>query len=394
VASRPLTADPRRLKTSARFLLRSLSLRHSPFLLALLAVTVAATLAAALLGLKADLHRKLSEEMRGFGPNLIIAPAAVTTGALLDAKSLRPIEPLLRREGLAPGSEPCGILLAAGRVRSAQGEEAMDATVLGADLTALGRLNPSWKLEGRWPDPGSDGCVAGSALAARLPVKKGDLLSLEIGSVQLDCHLSGLLTTGESEEEEVLVPLDRLQESLSLPGRVSLATLSVGGDARAAGRAARLIQEALPGSQARVVLQVASAQGKLMGKLDRLAVSLSLTVFLLCCLCVMTTLLTLVLEREPEIGLMRSLGAGDGEILTMFLGEVTLLALLGATLGLGLGMGAARLVGQKVFETRVVPRLEVIPYVVAVSLLLCWLSVLLPLKRALAIRPADALRGN
>ena len=48
---------------SARFLLRSLSLRHASFFLALLAVTVAATLAATLLGIRADMRVKMSGEV-------------------------------------------------------------------------------------------------------------------------------------------------------------------------------------------------------------------------------------------------------------------------------------------------------------------------------------------
>ncbi|HEV8374604.1 MAG TPA: ABC transporter permease [Candidatus Polarisedimenticolia bacterium] len=394
MASRPLATDPRRLRTSARFLLRSLSLRHSTFLVALLAVTVAATLAASLLGLQADLRNKLSAEMRGFGPNLIITPAPGAVGALLDEEEVRRVEPLLRRAGMAPGAGPSGILLAAGRARERAPAAAWEnATIVGADLRDLARLNPSWRLEGRWPD-GDSGCVAGGSLAGKLEAKNGSFLDLEIGSVSFDCKLTGTLITGESEEEEILVPLARLQKAIALPGRVSLATLWVEGNPPTAKRAARVIEKAIHGSQARVVWQVAAAQGELLGKLERLAVSLSLTVFLLCGLCVMTTLLSLVLEREPEIGLMRSLGAGDGEILAMFLGEVTLLGVLGAGLGLGLGLGAARLVGHHLFETRVVPRLEIVPPVLAVSLIICWLSVLLPLKRALAIRPADALRGN
>jgi len=179
-----------------------------------------------------------------------------------------------------------------------------------------------------------------------------------------------------------------------MPGRLSLAALSVGGGASDAVRAAGVAQRFVHGSSSRVLWQVASAQGALLGKLDRLAVSLSVAVFLLCGLCVMTTLLFIVLEREPEIGLMRSLGAGDGEILVMFLGEVTLLACLGAAAGILLGMATARLVGQQLFDTPISPRLEIVPAVLALSLGICWISVLIPLRRALTIQPADALRGN
>ena len=91
---------------------------------------------------------------------------------------------------------------------------------------------------------------------------------------------------------------------------------------------------------------------------------------------------------------MRSIGAGDGEILTMFFGEVSLLGLLGGIIGLGLGALAARLIGTRLFDAAVAPRAIVVPLVIGGSLLLCFVSVLLPLRRALRIQPAAALRGE
>jgi putative ABC transport system permease protein len=383
------------MRTSARFLLRSLSLRHTSFLLALLAVTVAATLTAALLGMRADLRLKMSRELKGFGPNVLITPADGATLASLDQSHLVTVGEALHREGIASETEISNMLLAAGRVRVAEaGSGWEDATLVGAEFSSLPRLNPSWKLDGAWPAEMSDGCVVGVSLAGRLGLKPRAIAEFSAGPATRRCEVSGLLSTGESEDEELFLPLGVLQEALGMTGRLSLAALSVGGGASEAVRAARAVEKAWPGSRTRVLWQVASAQGALLGKLDRLAVSLSVTVFLLCGLCVMTTLLFIVLEREPEIGLMRSLGAGDGEILIMFLGEVTLLAFLGATAGILMGMVTARLVGQQLFGTPITPRLEVVPWVLALSLAICWVSVLIPLRRALTIQPADALRGN
>ena len=390
-----LSIDPRRMRTSARFLVRSLALRHTSFLLALLAVTVAATLTAALLGMRADLRLKMSHELKGFGPNVLITPSEGTTPASLEQARVAALGAMLRSEGFPSDTEISGMLLAAGRVRKAEaGGGWEDATTVGADFTTLPRQNPSWKLEGTWPGEKSDDCVLGTALAGRLALTPGAAAEISTGSLVRRCVVSGLLSTGESEDDELFVPLGRLQEDLGMPGRLSLAALSVGGGASDAVRAAGVAQRFVHGSSSRVLWQVASAQGALLGKLDRLAVSLSVAVFLLCGLCVMTTLLFIVLEREPEIGLMRSLGAGDGEILVMFLGEVTLLACLGAAAGILLGMATARLVGQQLFDTPISPRLEIVPAVLALSLGICWISVLIPLRRALTIQPADALRGN
>jgi putative ABC transport system permease protein len=110
-------------------------------------------------------------------------------------------------------------------------------------------------------------------------------------------------------------------------------------------------------------------------------------------MCVMTTLMAMVVEREPEIGLMRSLGASDGEVLRMMLGEATLLGLAGGALGLVLGWLDSRWIGRQVFGAEVGARAEIVPVVLALTIGLCWAAVVAPLRRALRVQPASALRG-
>ena len=66
--------EPARWVTSFRFLLRSLNLRGPAFLLALLAVTVGATVIATALNLRAGLRVKMSRQLRSYGPNLLLRP--------------------------------------------------------------------------------------------------------------------------------------------------------------------------------------------------------------------------------------------------------------------------------------------------------------------------------
>src|SRR5262249_48631076 len=152
-----------------------------------------------------------------------------------------------------------------------------------------------------------------------------------------------------------------LQAATGLPGRVSLVAYAVDGGTPAVERAARALASAVPGSAARPLRPIAAAQGLILGRLDRMMFLLTAVVLILSGLCLATTLLAMVVEREAEIGLMRSMGAGDGDVVRMFLGEVSLLGLAGAVLGLLLGALGARLVGARLFGAPVDPRVQVIP---------------------------------
>ena len=57
---------------------------------------------------------------------------------------------------------------------------------------------------------------------------------------------------------------------------------------------------------------------------------------------ILTIMTMAVSERTAEIGLLRALGAREGQVLTLFLGEAMLLSALGGLAGLALGVGIAQ----------------------------------------------------
>jgi putative ABC transport system permease protein len=372
------------VRLSIHFLVRSLTLRASAFGLALLAVTVGAAVTAVMLNLKADLGAKMATELRRYGPNLILTPDAAAGETTLDEAQIR----ALSFDRVAP------LLIASGTV-AADGGRPQPATIVGADFPALHRLNPSWRVAGEWPGPdGRSLSLIGASVAGRIGIDTGAALTLNVAGADRAVTVAGVLSTGEAEDDAVYVALPLLQEVTGRAGLVSLATLSVDGGPETVAAAAARLQEAVPGSVARPLRPIAAAQGAILGKLDRMMLLLTAVVLVLSGLCLTTTLMSIVLEREPEIGLMRSLGAGHRSILAMFLGEVSLLGLLGGGLGLLLGLAGSRLIGRRLFDAAIDPRADVIPLVIAIALVLCWIAVLVPLRRALAIQPAAALRGE
>lgn len=106
---------------------------------------------------------------------------------------------------------------------------------------------------------------------------------------------------------------------------------------------------------------------------------------------VMNVMLLAVSDRTDEVGLMKALGARNGQVLALFLGEAVLLSLGGGALGLLLGWGAVliTMLGYPHFPVMPPGWVNGAAFVVAVSIGICF--GLLPARRAARLEPLEAL---
>jgi putative ABC transport system permease protein len=310
---------------------------------------MAASLVTALGMVSSAMGQRVAEEVKKYGANLVIVPAAAAIEVGSGALDFGPLaEPAyLSRESIlgAVGSE--GIDACSFHLRGHLNLAGRDVPAEGVDFGTIRALYPWWQLQGEWPAAGEG--VIGTDLAVRLKVGKGSMIRAAGSSGEEMFRISGVVATGGEEDKLLFLPLETMQQLLGTGPVVSQARLLARtGEVPLAQQAARL-QRLLPGSQVREVRQVARTSEGLLRKVQLLMALVTGVVVIASASSVASTMSMTVLERGKEIGLLKAMGGSRREVLFIFSGEAVLLGILGGVIGFLCGSLIAAFVMRTVF---------------------------------------------
>ncbi|MAG47338.1 hypothetical protein CL617_01930 [archaeon] len=112
---------------------------------------------------------------------------------------------------------------------------------------------------------------------------------------------------------------------------------------------------------------------------------------------IMNSMFTSVLERTKDIGIMKSLGAKNSTILSIFLLEAGLFGFIGGVIGSIIGISISYLVGFIASNAgftllKIVVRPELVIVIVLFSFIVGMIAGYIPARRASKLKPVDALR--
>lgn len=301
--------------------------RYRSLALILISVVMGASIASSFLVVAQEISNKIARELRSYGANIVVEPNEGTAsvagesseggtvserGRYLNEQDVPRIKAIFWRHNIvdftpyiygvvnvaALGKQERAVLVGTWFAKS--------LNIPGQDIpftTGVRSLATWWKVEGRWvSDNGDRAILVGIALARRLSLQVDDTIRLNYRGKLLDVRISGLVTTGGPEEEQIFTSLPVAQELLSLPGKVSRVQVSAitvplddfgRRDPKTMSKkefekwyctpyvtsVAQQLEEVFNGGRAKPVWQIAEAEGKILSKLK--LVMLLLTVLAL-----------------------------------------------------------------------------------------------------------------
>lgn len=374
-----------------RVLWQLLRVSRGRLAVALVALVSGAAVCSALLNLQLDAKRKLTQEFRALGANVVVAPpqapgAEAAQAPLMDASVWEKVAAARTPEVVA--AAPYLYLVA-----RATGHRSV--VVVGTWLDEARRLSPWWKLEGEWIVSRDDlgRCLVGSEVARQLHLAPGSSLDLRSAGRTAILRVVGVVTAGGGEDNQVLVNLPVAQRLSGLENRIGVVQLSVAGAAGEIERFVTQLAAAVPDAEVRPVRQLAEAEAQLLGRIRRLILWTVVLILVLTGLGVLATMAALAMERRRDVGLMKALGGTIQRVMRLFLAEVGILGGLGGLLGYGIGVLLSEWMGERVFGTGISPRWEVLPVTLILAIGVA-LAGALPLRLLGRVRPAAILRGE
>ena len=395
-----------------------------------------------------DIGDKINRELRSYGANLVVTPQEDTLdveiggvnlkppsdGAFLNESDLPKIRGTFWHHNIVGFSPMLPVTV---KVSS------QDVTLVGTYFnkpltfgkedftTGVTITHPWWKVscgDGRlarpsrvedsapacsWPKDDSENVLVGERLAAKLSKNAGD--NLEINDRQF--LISGILSTGGPEDDQIIAPLALAQQILGKPGavrRVYVSALTKPQDALAirdpktmspevydrwycspyVQSIAYQLQEVIPHSHAEQIRQVAQNEGTVLSRITGLMLLITFAALFASALAVSAAMATAIYERRVEVGLMKALGAGNIVVSAFFFAEALLLALVGGLAGFCAGALLAHQIGRSIFNSQISIEPVLFPIIMTIAVFVTFAGSAAAIRRAVTFDPVFALKGE
>ena len=344
-----------------RIALRALWVHKGRSFLTSLGIIIGIGAVIAMVSAGEGVQQKLDESMESVGKNLIVVrPGARShSGVITDTTPLTRDDAALVRKQAAPFLK--GVAEVELTHRLAVSHAADWSTLLNGTVPDLQTVR-DWKTtSGRFFTPeetaeAADVCVIGQTVRSKLFPDDPNPLGRTVRIDALRLRVIGVLAAkgrnpaGSDQDDEIFTPITTLQRKLTGDDNVST-ILAAARSEGVLGPAQKAIDEAMrrahrvkEGSEdfdVSTVQEMAELAYVITDAVQALVAVIASLSLLVGGIGIMNIMLVSVTERTREIGLRMAVGATSGHILTQFLIEAMVLAVMGGVIGVASGLAAA-----------------------------------------------------
>jgi len=208
--------------------------------------------------------------------------------------------------------------------------------------------------------------------------------------------------SNEDDDTSIIMNLDTAREIFNKPEQVNLiyARVKSGFDTEWVAEKTEKYLERRRGDDHFIVMtstQMLDMLNTLLGGLTFILSSIAFISLIVGTIGIMNSMYTNVLEKTNEIGIMKSIGATNSDILKIFLLEAGIVGLIGGVIGAGLGQGLAIILGNWITSSGYLPMLVKFDPVlffgaIIFAIIIGLIAGYLPAVGASKKLPVDALR--
>jgi len=249
--------------------------------------------------------------------------------------------------------------------------------------------------------------LIGHRLSEMLFGKDGDPIDQEIMIGSVPFRVIGVLEPagidphGEDRDEDIFVPITTAMRRLYNVEYVGIAKLIVS-DHEAVDDDADEIAEILReehhialGEDEDFAIYTSKFAGRMIAKANKILnvymMAAAAVVLLVAAIVIASIMLVVVRERVAEIGLRKALGATEQNISYQFLAEVIAVTVVSGVLGIGLGLGVAKLVATHI-AMPVIITAPAVMLALGSALMVGIASGIAPARKAARLDPVESLR--
>lgn len=406
-------------------------------------IALGASLATAMLAVMFDVSDKVNQELKTYGANITVVPKEASVISNLyevqggaDAPAVYLSEDELGK--IKTIFWAFNIVDFAPLLNTQAKVNGRDVTLMGSwfnhhlDLptgealdAGIASMRSWWDLvSGRWLDESTEGdgerVMLGATIADELGVHAGDTVRIDGSASSGTYEVAGVFSAGGDEDSQIFAPLDLVQKLSATDGKLTSIEVSAitTPDNEVSRQAAKdpskltiaqyetwyctayassicyQLQEVITDSVASPVRQVADSEGAILDKTQTLMILITVLALLGSALGISNLVTASVMERSQEIGLLKAIGATDRAISGLVLTEIVVVAILGGIVGFGAGLGFAQIIGQTVFDSAIVLKPMVVPFVIVLVIAVTLLGSISAIRTALRLDPVEVLHDH